>query len=125
MDLENQLHNSAMKCGVDYFGIADLFAAKDTILEQGGTEIAEYPRSISIGIALFQTIVNQLPRRQEKAVAVKMQHLSQPEKPADPKGRAADFKLYIINKGRLSDEETNYSWSGKLNIVNRVRGDYA
>lgn len=70
MNLENQLLDSAMMWGADYYGVADLSAAQDAILEQGGTEIAEYPRSISIGIALFHPIVNQLPRRQERAVAV-------------------------------------------------------
>jgi epoxyqueuosine reductase len=70
MDLEHKLIDSAMTWGADYFGIADLSAAQDAILEQGGTDIAEYPRSISIGIALFHPIVNQLPRRQERAVAV-------------------------------------------------------
>ena len=70
MDLENQLHDSAMVWGADYFGIADLTPARATILEQGGTEIAQYPRSISVGIALFHTIVNQLPRRPDRSVAV-------------------------------------------------------
>jgi epoxyqueuosine reductase len=70
MELENQLRASAMTWGADYFGIAHLSPALDTILEQGGTEIAEYPRSVSIGIALFHPIVDQLPRRQERAVAV-------------------------------------------------------
>lgn len=70
MDIEHQLLDSAMTWGADYFGIADLSAAQDAIIEQGGTEIAGYPRSISIGIALFHPIVNQLPRRQERAAAV-------------------------------------------------------
>ena len=70
MELENQLRVSALTWGADYFGIADLFPAHDTILEQGGTEIAEYPRSVSIGIALFHPIVDQLLRRHERAVAV-------------------------------------------------------
>ena len=70
MELENQLRVSAMTWGADYFGIADLSLAHDTILEQGGTEIAEYPRSVSVGIALFHPIVDQLLRRQERAVAL-------------------------------------------------------
>ena len=70
MELENRLRVSAMSWGADYFGIADLSPAHDTILEQGGTEIADYPRSVSVGIALFHPIVDQLPRRQERAVAV-------------------------------------------------------
>jgi hypothetical protein len=70
MDLQNQILVSAMTWGADYFGIADLTPARNTILEQGGTEIAEYPRSISIGIALFHPIVNQLLRRPDRAAAV-------------------------------------------------------
>jgi epoxyqueuosine reductase QueG len=70
MDLESQLHDSAMVWGADYFGIADLTPAHDAILEQGGPEIAQYPRSISVGIALFHTIVNQLFQRPDRAVAV-------------------------------------------------------
>ena len=46
MDLENQLFDSAVTWGADYFGIADLSSAHDAILEQGGTEIAEYPRKL-------------------------------------------------------------------------------
>lgn len=70
MDLEVQLHAAAMNWGADYFGIADLSPAHETILEQGGPEIAAYPRGISIGIALPHSIVDQLPRRSERAVAV-------------------------------------------------------
>jgi epoxyqueuosine reductase len=70
MDIEDQLRDSTMAWGADYFGIADLTPARDAILEQSGTEIAQYPRSISVGIALFHTIVNQLFRRPDRAVAV-------------------------------------------------------
>ena len=70
MGLENQLFDSAIMWGADYYGVADLSVAQDAILKQGGIEIAAYPCSISIGIALFHPIVDQLPRRQERAVAV-------------------------------------------------------
>jgi epoxyqueuosine reductase QueG len=70
MGLEKQLHDSAVTWGADYFGVADLTPARDAIMEQGGIEIREYPRSISIGIALLHPIVNQLLRRHERAVAV-------------------------------------------------------
>lgn len=66
MELENLLRVSAMTWGADYFGIADLSSVHDTILEQGGPEIADYPRSISVGISYCRPI----PRRQERAVAV-------------------------------------------------------
>ena len=70
MNLENHLLDSAKAWGADYFGIADLGPAREAIVEQGGTEIGEYPRSISIGIGLFHPIVDQLSRRKERAVAV-------------------------------------------------------
>jgi hypothetical protein len=34
--------------------------------------VAEYPRAISVGIALLDPIVNQLPRRGEKAAAMEI-----------------------------------------------------
>jgi epoxyqueuosine reductase len=136
MDLEDQLHDSAMKWGVDYFGIADLSAAQDTILEQGGTEIAEYPRSISIGIALFQTIVNQLPRRQERAVAVSyrshcydiinarldliisrlasvLQHGGHKVYPVAASKRVDDDRICAIFSHKLSAHLAGLGWIGK------------
>ncbi len=71
MGLEHQLLDSAMSWGADYFGIADLSPARDAILEQGGTEIAAYARSISIGIALLHPVVDQLSRRPERAGGAK------------------------------------------------------
>ncbi len=69
MDLEDQLRDSVTDWGADYFGIADLTPARDAVLEQGGTEIARYSRSISVGIALFHPIVNQLFQRPDRTVA--------------------------------------------------------
>lgn len=60
--------------GADFFGAADLGPAHDAILAQGGPAVAEYPRSVSIGIGLFHAIVNQLPRRAERAVAISYRH---------------------------------------------------
>jgi epoxyqueuosine reductase len=70
MGLEHLILDAAMSWGADYFGIADLSTVHDTVLEQGGAEIAGYPRSISLGIALLHPIVNQLPQRSERAAAV-------------------------------------------------------
>ncbi len=70
----NRIESLAETWGADFFGVADLSPARDAILVQGGSVIAEYPRAVSIGIALFHTIVNQLPQRAERAVAVSYQH---------------------------------------------------
>ena len=51
--------------GADFFGVADLSSAQDAIVEQGGAMLAGYPRAVSIGIALIDSIVDQLPQRAE------------------------------------------------------------
>ena len=74
MSLNDRIKHLAESCGADFFGVADLSPARDAILAQGGPVIAEYPRAISIGIALPHSIVDQLPRRAERAVAVSYRH---------------------------------------------------
>lgn len=74
MDLDVQIRYLTEDWGADLFGVADLSPARDAILAQGGPMIAEYPRAISIGIALPHSIVNHLPRRTEHAVAASYQH---------------------------------------------------
>jgi epoxyqueuosine reductase len=70
MDLNVYLRELAAGEGADFFGVANLAIAHDAILEQGGPDIVEYPFAISVGIRLADAIVDQLPRRNEKAVAI-------------------------------------------------------
>jgi len=72
--LDGRIGELAETLGADLFGVADLSLAYDAILTQGGPAIAGYPRAISIGIALLHAIVNQLPQRSERAVAVSYRH---------------------------------------------------
>jgi epoxyqueuosine reductase len=58
----------------DFFGVADLSLAHDAIREQGGPLVAKYPRSISIGIRLLDILVDELPNRHERAVALNYRH---------------------------------------------------
>jgi epoxyqueuosine reductase len=74
MILDDSVRSFAEECGADLFGVADLSIAHDFILSRGGEDVASYPRAISIGIALLHTIVDQLPRRDEAAVAVSYRH---------------------------------------------------
>ncbi len=57
----NVLEQKAKDLGARYFGIADLATAKEVIVEQGGEFLGTFPRAISIGIAMNDEIVNQLP----------------------------------------------------------------
>jgi epoxyqueuosine reductase len=74
MELDGRIRKLSETLGADYFGVADLSLAHDAVLAQGGPLMAEYPRAISVGIALLHTIVDQLPQRSERAVAVAYRH---------------------------------------------------
>lgn len=51
----------ALAEGVDYFGVADLAPAKQAILEQGGPVVASFPLAVSLGIRMFDEVVDLLP----------------------------------------------------------------
>lgn len=70
----NKIRELASDLGADFYGVADLTPAREVILEQGGKEVAAFPRGISIGIELLYAIVDQLPRRSERAVALNYSH---------------------------------------------------
>lgn len=76
LELSDGIRELAERTGTDFFGVADLSLAHDAILEQGGRAIAEYPRAISLGIALLHAIVDQLPNRSERGVAINYRHHS-------------------------------------------------
>ena len=73
-NLNHRIKEIVETWGADFYGVADLSPAHDAILAQGGQEIAAYPRAISVGIVLPQTIVDQLPNRANRAVAINYRH---------------------------------------------------
>lgn len=74
MQLEYRIKIMAEHEGADFFGVADLSSAKDTITKQGSSFITDYPRAISIGIRLPDTIVDALPQKNNPAVSVNYIH---------------------------------------------------
>ena len=74
MDLRKRIVRMAEGEGVTHFGVGDLSEAYGFIVAQGGAMVAEYPISISIGITLPKAIVDQLPRRMERAIALTCRH---------------------------------------------------
>ncbi len=74
MQLNDRIKSLAEGLGADIFGVADLASARDFIQSQGGQEVASYPRAISIGIVLLHPIVDMLPQRSEKSVAIAYRH---------------------------------------------------
>ncbi len=79
--LHSQLAELAAGMGARFFGVARLTEAADVIAEQGGAFLSAYPRALSIGIALNDGIVDQLPRHKEKNVA-----------------RTYDYLYYTVNR---------------------------
>lgn len=74
MQLDEQVRCLAQDLGTDFYGVADLSLAHDFVLNQGGPDAAGYSRAISIGIVLQHDIVDRLPRREERGVAVEYRH---------------------------------------------------
>lgn len=74
MQIEDRLRKQSFDLGADLFGIADLARARYAIEAQGGPEPASYPKAISIGIILLDSIVDQLPGRSDRSVSVAYRH---------------------------------------------------
>lgn len=72
--LGERVRGLAEELGADFVGVADLALARETIRAQGGAALADFPRAVSVGIGLPHAIVDQLPRRAEKAVAMSYRH---------------------------------------------------
>ncbi len=73
MDDYQRIVAAVTNAGCDFLGVADLTLAHDFIRDQGGDVVAGFSRAVSIGIALPHAIVDQLPNRAERAVAVSYQ----------------------------------------------------
>jgi epoxyqueuosine reductase len=74
MNLDESLKTLAESMGADFYGVAGLAPAHDAILDQGGPQVAEFPRAVSIGIGLLHPIVDQLPQHSDRAVALLYRH---------------------------------------------------
>lgn len=70
------LEQIALDMGATFFGIADLSPAEDLIRTQGGSSIADFPRALSIGIALQHSLVDPLPAQGDQTVIMNYRHLA-------------------------------------------------
>lgn len=73
-ELDQDLRETSLAEGVDFYGVADLSSAHTFIQNQGGTAVASYPFAISLGIKIMDSIVDELPHREERSVAVNYHH---------------------------------------------------
>lgn len=66
--LQIELEKMAKELGADLFGVADLTIAHDFVCKQGGEHLRKFSRTISIGIRLLDSVVNELYRHEDPAV---------------------------------------------------------
>lgn len=74
MDLTERLQELAIQKDINYFGVANISKIKESFFNHGNNKISNYTYSITLGISLINDIVDQLPKRNEKSVAINYQH---------------------------------------------------
>ncbi len=74
MNLDNRINILAKSLGTDYYGVADLAAARDFIGMQGGAGVSRYPRAVVMGIRLLDSLVDLLPEHDDPVVAGLYRH---------------------------------------------------
>jgi epoxyqueuosine reductase QueG len=67
--LRIQLEDQSHDMGAQFFGVADLSPVKGFIVDQGGAFLMDFPRAVSVGATLHDSIVDQLPRHKETPIA--------------------------------------------------------
>jgi epoxyqueuosine reductase len=72
--LETRLKEISAEGMANYFGIADLGPAKEAILLQGGEWLRPYDRAVVVGVRMFDDLVDKLPERSNRAVAIDYRH---------------------------------------------------
>jgi epoxyqueuosine reductase QueG len=66
----SDVRQSALALGADFCGVAELAPAQELVRQLGGEMAAQFPRAVSIGLALPSAIVDQLDRHENKAVSL-------------------------------------------------------
>ena len=123
MELEDRIREAVgREC--DYLGFADLTSAREAVRWQCGLDVNDYPRAVSIGIALIDDIVDLLPQREERWAATmykthsyevinsRLDQLS--SRVASEIQRAGHRALPIPASTRISDERICGPFSHKM-----------
>jgi len=70
MLIDDRMRDLAAMPACDFFGVADLSSAQKTVTDRGGQWSRDIRTPVSVGIAMPGSIVDQLPNRSNRAVAV-------------------------------------------------------
>jgi len=66
--LQVALEEFARSLGIDLFGVADLTPTRDFVKMQGGEHIARFPKAISLGTHLVDSVVDELHQHENPSV---------------------------------------------------------
>lgn len=81
MDTYSKIGSVAASSDCEFLGVADLAIAEQFIREQGGVTVAGFPKAVSIGIALPNTIVDQLPNRADPGLNQRVKEIIKEHQP--------------------------------------------
>jgi epoxyqueuosine reductase QueG len=124
--LRAELERFARSQGIDLFGVADLAPARDFIARQGGNFLGSFPRAISLGIHTSNTVVDQLPHRDDPRQHLTIfysyrahservgQVLEETSRKLVALLEEAGYSAFPAFRGELSEEELIGSLSQKL-----------
>lgn len=74
MPINAALRELAMALGADFYGVADLSPAREAIRAQGGPCVADYPWSVSVGVALMKAVVDPIVNQDDRAAIQNYRH---------------------------------------------------
>jgi len=74
MNLYEKIKEIAENDGIEFVGVADLSPARDFIQDYAQNMLDKYPKAITLGMRLLDDVVNELPLKKEKPVAVNYFH---------------------------------------------------
>ncbi len=74
MAIDEQIRELAISLGADFCGVADLTPARAFIEAQGGPMVAEFPRAVSVGVRVMDTLIDLLPNHRDRLVAMNFRH---------------------------------------------------
>lgn len=90
--LTQELEQFSRQRGADLWGIADLAPARDFIASQGPPWVAEFPRAISLGMRLSESIVDHHSPEESKQHSLYWHHVY------DVVTRRLDFLAYDVTR---------------------------
>jgi epoxyqueuosine reductase QueG len=74
-NLEQYLRQLSQDNGGDLFGVADITSVRDFVVTQGGKTLEEYPRAVSIGMRILDSIIDQHQPDETKELSLYWHHV--------------------------------------------------